>query len=135
MRMTPRRSAMLLAVTAAAALLPAAGATAAVDGYGRYGSMVVCNHGGYGFDIYADGPQAFTDDLAGSFDECADWSPARTGAYEVGFSFPYAAPPGTLFQIRIKRAGHSTYRVFNAEGSFTTNVGARQTTRIDFYVR
>jgi hypothetical protein len=98
------------------------------------GGMVVCNHGGYGFDVFADGPDSFTDDLAGSFDECADWSPARAGQYEVGFSFPYSAPPGTLINVRVKRAGHTTYRNFNNEGTFNTNVGRGQVTRIDFYI-
>jgi hypothetical protein len=101
---------------------------------GNVGGMVVCNHGGYGFDVFADGPDSFTDDLAGSFNECADWAPARAGQYEVGFSFPYAAPPGTIFNIRIKRAGHTTYRNFNSEGTFDTNVGRGQITRIDFYI-
>jgi hypothetical protein len=125
--------AMFVALVATAAVLPGTSAMAQSSGSG-YGAMVVCNHGGYGFDIYADGPSSFSDDLAGSFDECADWSPARKGQYEVGFSFPYAAPPGTLFEVRIKRNGHTTYRQFNDEGSFTTNVGNNQTTRFDFYI-
>jgi hypothetical protein len=116
---------------AAITLVPAASAQATADGVGQ---MIVCNHGGYGFDVFADGPDSFTDDLAGSFNECADWSPARAGQYEVGFSFPYAAPPGTIFNIRTKRAGHTTYRNFNSEGTFLTNVGRGQTTRIDFYI-
>jgi hypothetical protein len=111
--------------------LSGAAAHATSDGIGR---MIVCNHGGYGFDVFADGPDSFTDDLAGSFNECADWAPARAGAYEVGFSFPYAAPPGTIFNIRIKRNGHTTYRNFNSEGTFNTNVGQGQVTRIDFYI-
>ncbi len=128
--------AIFVALVATAAALPGTAAMASADGHGsRKGAMVVCNHGGYGFDIYADGPSSFSDDLAGSFDECADWSPAKVGQYEVGFSFPYAAPPGTLFEVRIKRNGHTTYRQFNDEGSFTTNVGKNQTTRIDFYIK
>ncbi|HEY2833936.1 MAG TPA: hypothetical protein VGJ14_16015 [Sporichthyaceae bacterium] len=115
---------------AAVTLVPAA-AGASASGVG---GMVVCNHGGYGFDVFADGPDSFTDDLAGSFNECADWAPAHAGQYEVGFSFPYAAPPGTIFNIRIKRAGHTTYRNFNSEGTFNTNVGRGQITRIDFYI-
>ncbi|MGQ0843593.1 MAG: hypothetical protein ACT4QF_05620 [Sporichthyaceae bacterium] len=127
-----------VALVAVAAVLPGTAAVAVADhhqGGGKRGAMVVCNHGGYGFGVYADGPDSFSDDLAGSFDECADWSPARTGQYEVGFSFPYATPPGTLFEVRIKRNGHTTYRTFNDEGSFSTNVGKNQTTRIDFYVK
>jgi hypothetical protein len=128
--------AIFVALVATAAALPGTAAMASADSHGgTRGAMVVCNHGGYGFDVYADGPSSFSDDLAGSFDECADWSPAKAGQYEVGFSFPYAAPPGTLFEVRIKRNGHTTYRSFNNEGSFTTNVGKNQTTRIDFYIK
>jgi hypothetical protein len=97
--------------------------------------MVVCNHGGYGFNVYADGPDSFVDDLAGSFNECADWSPATPGGYQIGFSFPYAPPPGTLFQIRVKADGTTTYRTFNGQGTFDTNVRPGRTTRIDFYIK
>lgn len=121
-----------VAALAAIAFGPAGTAHATSD---SSGGMVVCNHGGYGFDVFADGPDSFTDDLAGSFNECANWAPAHAGQYEVGFSFPYAAPPGTIFNIRIKRGGHTTYRNFNNEGTFNTNVGRGQITRIDFYIQ
>lgn len=128
-------------VAAAAAVLgtfttlPATGATAAEISPSRSGAMVVCNHGGYGFRVYADGPSTFSDDLAGSFNECADWRPAKAGAYRVGFSFPEPPPPGTLFEVRIKAGGNTTYRRFTDEGDFGTNVRPGQTTRIDFNIR
>jgi hypothetical protein len=127
------RTGLAAASVAALAVTGLAG-TAAHATSESSGGMIVCNHGGYGFDVFADGPDSFTDDLAGSFNECADWAPAHAGQYEVGFSFPYSAPPGTIFNIRIKRAGHTTYRNFNSEGTFNTNVGPGQITRIDFYI-
>lgn len=131
---TTAPKASFVALIATASVLPGAAAMASTDAYGT-GAILICNHGGYGFDVYADGPDSFSDDLAGSFDECADWSPASTGQYEIGFSFPYAPPPGTLFQIRIKRNGQTQYKVFSGEGTFHTNVSKNKTTRIDTYVK
>jgi hypothetical protein len=50
------------------------------------GQIVICNHSGYMFDVYADGPSIREDDLAGSFDECTDWRPVLTGGYDIGFA-------------------------------------------------
>jgi len=101
----------------------------------RSGSIVVCNHGGYAFGVYADGPSTYSDDLAGSFNECANWLGAVPGAYRIGFSFATPPPPGTIIEVRIKAGGTTTYRRFTDEGDFGTNVRPGQVTKIDFNIR
>jgi hypothetical protein len=87
MRNVTRAGAVVFAAaTAATVLLPATGANAvsAGDKPEKHhkvkvvkaappprGEIVICNHSGYMFDVYADGPSLRTDDLAGSFDECS----------------------------------------------------------------
>ncbi|HEX3827773.1 MAG TPA: hypothetical protein VHV82_10925, partial [Sporichthyaceae bacterium] len=49
------------------------------------GMIIVCNHSGYMFNVYADGPSIREDDLAGEMDECTSWDKVLTGNYQIGF--------------------------------------------------
>src|SRR5689334_824796 len=83
MRTSVRTAGVLAAAAACLSIaLPAGSASAAPMGDAPKpakpappptGRIVICNHSGYMFDVYADGPSIREDDLAGSFDECTDW--------------------------------------------------------------
>ena len=98
------------------------------------GQIVVCNHSGYMFDVYADGPSIREDDLAGSFDECTDWRPVLTGNYEIGFALRVPSQQNVIIQARFKREGHVFYKVFNGQGVIKANVGRGELTRVDLYI-
>jgi hypothetical protein len=98
------------------------------------GQIVICNHSGYMFDVYADGPSIREDDLAGSFDECTDWAPVLTGGYDIGFALRVPSQQNVLIQARFKREGHVFYKVFNGQGSVKANVGKGELTRVDLYI-
>jgi hypothetical protein len=99
-----------------------------------HGQIVVCNHSGYMFDVFADGPSIREDDLAGSFDECTDWRPVLTGKYDIGFALRVPSQQNVIIQARFKREGHVFYKVFNGQGIVTTNVGRDELTRVDLYI-
>jgi len=98
------------------------------------GEIVICNHSGYMFDVFADGPSIRTDDLAGSFDECTDWARVLTGNYEIGFALRVPSQQNVIIQARFKRDDHVFYKVFNHEGIIKTNVGRGELTRVDLYI-
>jgi hypothetical protein len=98
------------------------------------GKIIICNHSGYMFNVYADGPSLRTDDLAGSFDECTDWARVLPGAYQVGFGLRTASSQNVVIQARFKRDDHVFYKVFNREGVLSTNVGPDQLTRVDLFI-
>jgi hypothetical protein len=98
------------------------------------GQIVVCNHSGYMFDVFADGPSIREDDLAGSFDECTDWRPVLAGKYDIGFALRVPSQQNVIIQARFKREGHVFYKVFNNQGIVTTNVGRDELTRVDLYI-
>lgn len=121
------------AVSTASVLLPAGAASAHPHGP-LLGSIQVCNHSGYVFNVYADGPSLRTDDLAGSFDECTDWARVLPGAYQVGFGLRTVSSQNVIIQARFKRDDHVFYKVFNNEGVLSTNVGPEQLTRVDLFI-
>jgi len=98
------------------------------------GQVVICNHSGYMFDVYADGPSIREDDLAGSFDECTDWKPVLTGGYSVGFGLRTPSAQNVIIQARYKRDGHVFYKVFNGQGQLPLAVGKDETTRLDLFI-
>ena len=98
------------------------------------GQIVICNHSGYMFDVFADGPSIREDDLAGSFDECTDWRPVLTGNYEIGFALRIPSQQNVIIQARFKREGHVFYKVFNGQGNIKANVGKDELTRVDLYI-
>ncbi len=133
MLFTTKRAAALLAAAGVAALTPVAGASAA-EAKPR-GEMVICNHSGYIFDLFADGPSIRTDDLAGNFDECTDWARVLPGNYDIGYSLRIPSQQNVIIQARIKRAGHVIYKVFkNSTGIVKTNVEVDRTTRVDLFI-
>lgn len=85
--------------------------------------------------FYADGPDVFSTDLAGSFDECETWRPAAVGNYQMGISFRTPPPPGTIAEIRIKNSGNTIYQRFTDEGTFAINVLRGKTTRVNTFIR
>ncbi|HZE67230.1 MAG TPA: hypothetical protein VE081_11390 [Sporichthyaceae bacterium] len=99
-----------------------------------HGMLVICNHTGYVFDVYADGPDAREDDLAGSFDECTDWSPVSTGRYDVGFSMRTPSQQPVAIAARFNRDGVTYYKTFNNQGVVGAYVGPDKSTRIDLFV-
>jgi hypothetical protein len=98
------------------------------------GEIVICNHSGYMFDVFADGPSIREDDLAGSFDECTDWARVLTGKYDIGFALRVPSQSNVIIQARFKREDHVFYKVFNGQGIVTTNVGRDELTRVDLYI-
>ena len=98
------------------------------------GKVVVCNHSGYMFNVYADGPSVREDDLAGSFDECTDWAKVLTGGYNIGFGLRTASAQNVIIQARFKRDDHVYYKVFNREGVIPAFVNAGEVTRVDLFI-
>ncbi|HEY2834791.1 MAG TPA: hypothetical protein VGJ14_20415 [Sporichthyaceae bacterium] len=98
------------------------------------GQIVICNHSGYMFDVFADGPSIREDDLAGSFDECTDWARVLTGNYEIGFALRVPSQQNVIIQARFKREDHVFYKVFNGQGIVKANVGRDELTRVDLYI-
>jgi hypothetical protein len=148
MRKITRGGAVLFAAaTAATALLPAASANAVSMGDKPHhkkvvykksppprGEIVICNHSGYMFDVYADGPSLRTDDLAGNFDECTDWAKVLPGSYDIGFSLRIPSQQNVIIQARFKRDGHVFYKQFNGEGVVNGKVAPDRTTRVDLFI-
>ncbi|MGQ0846570.1 MAG: hypothetical protein ACT4QF_20800 [Sporichthyaceae bacterium] len=150
MRNVTRAGAVVFAAaTAATVLLPATGANAvsAGDKPEKHhkvkvvkaappprGEIVICNHSGYMFDVYADGPSLRTDDLAGSFDECTDWARVLPGSYQIGFSLRIPSQQNVIIQARFKRDGHTFYKVFNGQGVLSTGVAKDRTTKVDLFI-
>ena len=133
MRKMTRAGAVVVAAAAATAVALPASAAHASDGPPR-GEIVICNHSGYMFDVYADGPSIREDDLAGSFDECTDWARVLTGKYDIGFALRVPSTQTVIIQARFKRDDHVFYKVFNGEGVVSTNVGHDELTRVDLYI-
>ncbi|MGQ0846568.1 MAG: hypothetical protein ACT4QF_20790 [Sporichthyaceae bacterium] len=131
MRKMSRAGAVVVAAAAATAVLPAAAATASST---PRGEIVICNHSGYMFDVYADGPSLRSDDLAGSFDECTDWYRVLPGSYQIGFSLRVPSQQNVIIQARFKRDGHVFYKVFNGQGVVSTSVAKDRTTRVDLFI-
>lgn len=131
---------VLAAATAMSiALPPASAVTRGWDGYdddedGAAGLIEVCNHSGYLFDVYADGPSVRRDDLAGSFDECTHWRPVHVGEYQIGFGMRVPTKQNVVVQARFKRHEQTFYKVFNREGQVTTAVSPGSETRVDLFI-
>ena len=144
MRKSIRAGAVVATAAATAAVvLPSTIASAAVAGHHghavdgpkpAFGQIIICNHSGYMFDVYADGPSIREDDLAGSFDECSDWKPVLAGGYSVGFGLRTASAQNVIIQARYKRDGHVFYKVFNGQGQLPLAVGKDETTRVDLFI-
>jgi hypothetical protein len=98
------------------------------------GKIIICNHSGYMFNVYADGPSVREDDLAGSFDECTDWAPVLAGNYYVGFGLRTSSSQNVIIQARFKRNDHVYYKVFNNEGVLQGFVNKDEVMRIDLFI-
>jgi hypothetical protein len=144
MRTSVRTAGVLAAAAACLSIaLPAGTAGAAITGDKPKpapapppptGQIVICNHSGYMFDVYAEGASIRTDDLAGSFDECTDWAPVLTGGYSIGFALRVPSQQNVIIQARFKRENHVFYKVFNGQGVVSSNVAKDETTRVDLYI-
>jgi hypothetical protein len=104
------------------------------EGTAAAGLIEVCNHSGYLFNVYADGPSNRRDDLAGSIDECTHWAPVRAGHYDIGFGARTTTAQNVIIQARFKRDGQTFYKVFNSEGVVSSNVGPGSHTRVDLFM-
>ena len=98
------------------------------------GTIIVCNHSGYMFNVYADGPSIREDDLAGSFDECTAWDKVLTGNYQIGFGLRTTSTQNVIIQARFKRNDHVFYKVFNNEGVIQGFVNKDEVMRIDLFI-
>lgn len=128
--MTRQRLVLGLALASAATLAPAASADAVEVAKGE---LIVCNHSGYSFNVFADGPvSTMTDDLAGSFDECTDWPRVGPGLYDVGFAYRVNSQQASLVMVRIKRDKQVIYRRVGEMTKATVSVG--QATRVDLFI-
>jgi len=142
MRKIARAGAVVVAAAAIAGFgVPAGAATTNHHGFefgegfeGDDGLIQVCNHSGYLFNVFADGPSVRTDDLAGSFDECTHWHVVEAGQYIIGFGLRTASTQKVIIQARIKRGNRVFYENFSDEGKITTNVGEEQRTRVDLFI-
>jgi hypothetical protein len=134
MRKMSRVGAVVAAAVSTASVLLPAGAASAHERGPLLGSIQVCNHSGYMFNVFADGPSIREDDLAGSFDECTDWARVLPGAYQVGFGMRTSSAQNVIIQARFKRDDHVFYKVFNNEGVLGTSVGPDQLTRVDLFI-
>ncbi|HEX3611993.1 MAG TPA: hypothetical protein VHU88_09930 [Sporichthyaceae bacterium] len=137
MRKMSRVGAVVVSAVATASVLMPAGAASAHARHERgpaLGSIQICNHSGYMFNVYADGPSIREDDLAGSFDECSDWARVLPGQYNIGFGLRTASAQNAIIQARFKRDDHVFYKVFNREGVVSTFVGPDQLTRVDLFI-
>jgi hypothetical protein len=133
MRNLSRAGAVVVAAAAASAVVVPASAAHAYSGPPR-GEIVICNHSGYMFDVYADGPSIREDDLAGSFDECTDWARVLPGKYDIGFALRVPSQQNVIIQARFKREDHVFYKVFNGQGVVSTSVAPQELTRVDLYI-
>lgn len=98
------------------------------------GKLVVCNHSGYMFGVFADGATTTrTDDLAGSYDECTDWKPVPPGSYDLGLNLRVPSQQNVLINLRVKRDGHTIYRRMG-NGTTSIKVSADRTTRVDVFI-
>ena len=98
------------------------------------GTIVVCNHSGYMFNVFADGPSIREDDLAGEMDECTNWDKVLTGNYQVGFGLRTTSTQNVIIQARFKRDDHVYYKVFNSEGVLSGFVNKDETMRVDLFI-
>jgi hypothetical protein len=98
------------------------------------GTIVVCNHSGYMFNVYADGPSIREDDLAGEMDECTNWDKVLTGNYQVGFGMRTTSTQEVKIMARFKRDDHVYYKVFNNEGVLSGFVNKDETMRVDLFI-
>jgi hypothetical protein len=96
--------------------------------------IVVCNHSGYMFNVYADGPSIREDDLAGEMDECTSWDKVLTGNYQIGFGLRTTSTQNVIIQARFKRDDHVYYKVFNNEGVLSGFVNKDETMRVDLFI-
>lgn len=145
MRKITRATAVVFAAAAATAVaLPAATASAHVTHVAGFwgdedsdegaGLIEICNHSGYLFNVYADGPSIRKDDLAGSFDECTHWAPVHVGPYQIGFGMRVPSTQNVIIQARFKRQGETFYKTFDHQGEVTTNVSPGSETRVDLFI-
>lgn len=132
MRKIVRAGAVVVAAAGVTAALPAA--NAAADEPLPRGDIVICNHTGYMFGVFADGPSFRQDDLAGSFDECTDWSRVLPGKYDIGFNLRVPSSQSVVIQVRVKRDAQVYYRIFNREGITNASVGKDSVTRADLFI-
>lgn len=132
MRKIARAGAVVVAAAGATVGLPTVAAVA-TDQLPR-GEIVICNHTGYMFGVFADGPSFRQDDLAGSFDECTDWSRVLPGSYDIGFNLRVPTTQQVILQVRVKRDNYVFYRRFNNEGITRASVGKDSVTRVDLFI-
>jgi hypothetical protein len=134
MRDLSRAAAVASTVAVIAMLAPAAPAGAAVEHWHEHGELEICNHSGYEYGVYADGPSARQADLAG-FDECRHWE-VGVGRYEIGFDRRITADPEQriIAQARVERGPVTEYRDFDPRGVITTFVSPAHKTRVDLFI-
>jgi hypothetical protein len=121
------------ALAVAAVVLQAAPADATVEHRYEHGELEICNHSGYQYGVYADGPSARETDLGG-FDECRHWQ-VRAGRYDIGFDRRInSADQRVIAQARVERGPSTFYKQFDSRGVFTTAVSSAYPTRIDLFI-
>jgi hypothetical protein len=123
-------------VLAAAAVFAAVPADAqAVDATKpASGTIMICNHSGYLFNVYADGPSIREDDLSGREHECANWKSVLIGSYQIGFGVRIPTNQRVIVGARFKRRGQVLYKSFNNEGVITASIGKGDLLRADLLI-
>jgi hypothetical protein len=128
-----RKIAATFAAGMFALLMQASPAGAAVDWAHEHGVLEICNHSGYQYGVYADGPSARQADLGG-FDECRHWT-VRVGRYDIGFNRRVAGvDERVIAQARVERGPTTFYKEFDPRGVITTVVSSAYPTRVDLFI-
>lgn len=126
--MPPHPKRMAVSAILGAVFVAAVPGTALAGSNQGRGYLLVCNHTGYLYGVFADGPSIRTDDLAGDFDECTQWWPVRVGRYEIGYGKAVKFNKKT---VRVKRTDSVSYTTFGDSRTFHVNVQRNKTTRVD----
>ena len=100
------------------------------------GRLLVCNHAGYMFKVFADGPSTRHDDLSGEGDECTHWKPVLPGRYTVGFVLRHPSKKPIVISARVKRGSTVFYKVVKPfGGGIALTIPPDELTRIDLFIR
>jgi hypothetical protein len=144
---TSRRSAVL-AIAAAAALLPAGAAGAVSTGdwpaphhhraaAPSWGHIKICKHGFDTFDVYADGQgKTWQDTLDSGPTSCTTWGAMRPGMYDIAFAQNVASQEHVVIRAVWKdNRGRVCRKDFEGQGVLNSLLLPGKAIKIDLHLR